>query len=795
MTVRPGIRVGPYEIVAQIGAGGMGEVYRARDPRLGRDVAIKVLPAEFAEDPERLKRFEREARATAALSHPNILDVHDVGTHEGLPYLVEELLEGESLKERLERGRLSVPDALRVACEVAKGLAAAHGKGIVHRDLKPGNVFLASDGRVKVLDFGLAKLVGTVPLGEAETLTRAPTATTEVGSVVGTVAYMAPEQARGMPVDLRTDVFAFGVVLYEMLVGQRPFVGATGTDVVAAILKEEPVPLPGSVPAELAALIEKCLAKVPEERFQHGAEVEAALAEISTGGEVSLRPAMVRSFRRHRWLVAANAAVALVVLAVLLDVGGVRRRLAGAGGTAAIDSLAVLPLENLSGDPEQEYLAAGMHDALITNLGQLAGLKRVIARGSVLRFARTDKPPREIAKELNVGVLVTGAVQRSGNRVRVTAHLIDPVSEAQIWAQSYERVLSDVLSLENEIVAAITKEINLQLRPEEKARLTSARPVNPETYQAYLKAMFHLYKKTPAGYAKGLALLEKSIQENPAEPLPYAGLALAYPILYHGPGGAIPPNEGFPKARAAALKALELDETSAQAHLALAAIKTYHDWDWAGAEREFKRALELNPSLPEAHAHYGWYLLLFARTDEGVAELRRAAELDPLTPVFSAWVGWMYNNHGDNTKAIEWSSKALEIDPNDNDALYVLACALYGTKRFEQAIETAKRLAAVNPDWKFGLAEAYAAAGRKDEALKLIAEMEREDYEKFAAFLFGIHAMLGNKEEAFRALEAAFRYRHIFLPWSFYDGRWFPWNSDPRWQEYRRRLNFPERKG
>jgi TolB-like protein/Flp pilus assembly protein TadD len=788
MTVGPGTRVGPYEIVAQIGAGGMGEVYRARDTRLGRDVAIKVLPAEFAEDPERLKRFEREAKATAALSHPNILDVHDVGTHEGVPYLVEELLEGESLKERLVGEALVVPEAVGIAVQIARGLAAAHEKGIVHRDLKPANVVLTGDGRVKILDFGLAKVVGTVPPGEAETLTQAPTEATEAGRVLGTVAYMAPEQARGIAVDARADVFAFGVVLYEMVAGERPFRGATATDVVAAILKEEPVPLAGGVPVSLAAVIEKCLAKDPEERYGSGREVLAALGGLDVEDAAPLWLSLKRAVRRQPWVVGANAVIALVVLALALGVGGLRGRLLGGAAEGRIDSLAVLPLENLSGDPGQEYLAAGMHDALITNLGQLVGLKRVIARGSVLRFKGTSAPPKEIARELNVSGLITGSVLRSGDRVRVTAQLIDPATQAQVWAHSYEASLRDVLSLENDIVAAITREIRLQVTPEEKKRLATARQVNPETYEAYLNAMFHLYKKTPDGYAKGLALLQEAIDKNPTDPLPYAGLALAYPILYHGPGGTVPPKEGFPRARAAALKALELDDNLAQAHLALAAIESYYDWDWGGAEREFKRALELNPNLPEAHAHYSWYLHLFGRIDEGLAEAKQAAELDPLTPVFTAWVGWMYANLGENDQAVEWARKALELDPNDTDGLYVLECAFEGKRMFEQAIATGKKLAAVNPDWKFGLAESYAAAGRKGEALKLVAEMEREDYRKFGLWLCEIQTILGNKEEALRALAGAFEYHHIFLPWVMLDSRW---KSDPRWQEYRRRLNFP----
>ncbi len=527
MELRPGSHLGPYEIVAAIGAGGMGEVYRARDTRLGRDVAIKVLPAEFAADPERLRRFEREAKATASLSHPNILDVHDVGTFEGVPYLVEELLEGESLKERLEGGALEAGEALGVAIQIARGLAAAHEKNIVHRDLKPANIFLTGEGIVKILDFGLAKLVSRVPLGEAETLTQAPTGVTEFGRVVGTVAYMAPEQARGMAVDQRADVFSFGVVVYEMVAGKRPFVGATATDTVAAILKEEPAALPTSVPGKLAGVIERCLAKEPERRYRSGSEVLAALEAVGGEGAAPLWPALTRAVRRHPWIASANAVAALAVLALALDVGGLRGRLLGGAAASRIDALAVLPLENLSGDPEQGYLAEGMHDALVTGLGQLSGLKRVIARGSVMRFRGSNAPLREVARELKVGALITGTVLRSGDRVRITAHLVDPATEAQLWAKSYERELSDVLALENEVVAAITREIGLQLTPQETARLATARPVNPEAYEAYLKAMYHLYKKTPDGFVKGLALLQEAIDRHPTESLPFAGLALA----------------------------------------------------------------------------------------------------------------------------------------------------------------------------------------------------------------------------------------------------------------------------
>ena len=793
MTVRPGIRVGPYEIVAQIGAGGMGEVYRARDTRLGRDVAIKVLPAEFAEDPERLKRFEREARATAALSHPNILDVHDVGTFEGVPYLVEELLEGESLKERLEPGALGVGEAVRIALEVARGLAAAHGKGIVHRDLKPGNVFLTSDGRVKVLDFGLAKLVGTVPLGEAETLTQAPSATTGFGSVMGTVAYMAPEQARGQPVDMRTDVFAFGVVLYEMLVGKRPFVGSTGTDVVAAILKEEPAPLPASVSPELAAVVTRCLAKEPGERFQHGGEVEAALAEVPSGGAISLWPAVTRSLRRHPLAVGANVVVALVVLAMLLDIGGLRRRLVGGGGAVPIDSLAVLPLENLSGDPEQEYLAAGMHDALITNLGQLAGLKRVIARGSVLRFAKTDKPPREIAKELNVGALVTGAVQRSGNRVRVTAHLIDPASEAQIWGQSYERALSDVLSLENEIVAAITKEIRLQLRPEERARLTSAKPVDPEAYEACLKGRFHYYKLSREELDVAESYFKLALERDPRYALAYQGLAGVW--FSRTDAGFMPPGEAIPNAKAAALKALELDNSLAEAHVTQANLRIL-DWDWSGAGKDFRRALELNPGSAEAHFMYADYLIHVGRTAEWQTEDRRAMELDPLNFFWQAFYGWHLVYERKYDEAIAQLEKVAAAQPDFSSARLGLWNAYFKKGADREALAQAKEFFRILGDREVvnaldtGWASGGYRAAMKVAGEKLAARSERTHVS--AVRIARVFAHAGENGRALDFLEKAYE-RHETPLYHIAIGReWDALRPNPRFHELLSHMNLRE---
>jgi TolB-like protein len=783
MPLTAGARLGPYEVVAQIGSGGMGEVYRARDTRLGRDVAIKVLPAEFAADPERLKRFEREAKATATLSHPNILAVHDVGTHEGAPYLVEELLEGQSLKERIGRGPIPVREAVELAAQIAHGLAAAHGKNIVHRDLKPENVFVTKDGIVKILDFGLAKLVEGVPIGEADTLTHAPTGATEAGRVLGTVAYMAPEQARGMAVDQRTDIFAFGVVLYEMVTGERPFRGATATDTVAAIIKDDPPPLPASVPGALRALIERCLAKDPAHRYQRGGEVQAALEAVRPGEGVVPWPRWQQLLRRRPWLMAANVAAALVVLALALDLGGVRGRLLGGAAAGRIDSLAVLPLENLSGDPEQEYLAAGMHDALVTNLGQLAGLKRVIARGSVLRYKGTSAPPKEIARELNVSGLITGAVLRSGDRVRVTAQLVDPATQAQVWAHSYEASLRDVLALENDIVAAITREIKLQLTPQQKARLATARPVNPEAYEACLKGRFHWYKLSREELDTAERYFKLALEKEPDCALAHEGMAIVW--MSRTDAGFLSPGEAMPRAKAAALRALEVDDTLAEAHVTLANLKVM-DWDWSTADREFRRAIELNPNSAEAHFMYSDFLITLRRTEEWRAEIRRTLELDPLNFFWQCFYGWhlVYERRYD--EAVVQLKKVLAAEPDFSSAHMGLWGAFYKKGVYADALAEAKKFFAVLGDREVvdALDEGWTRAGYHG-AMRLAGEKlaARSDRTHVSAVRIArVFAHAGENERALDFLEKAYERHesplyHIGVGWD-----WDAIRSDPRFQ-------------
>ncbi len=428
--MEPGARLGPYEILALIGAGGMGEVWRARDTRLDREVAIKVLPGEFFENKERRDRFEREAKLLAALNHPNIATIHSFEEVSGRHLLVQELVQGETLSARLAGGAIPSDEVLRLGHQLADALAHAHDHGVVHRDFKSANVTLTPEGRAKVLDFGLAKRLSAKETDEATTLSRATL--TEAGTIAGTPAYMAPEQLRGLPADARSDVWALGVVLYELAAGKRPFQGNTGFELSSAIFSQAPPPLPSAISRALQAVIERCLAKEAAGRYQRGSEVRAALEAVELGQVPSAWPAVRNSLRRRSALVFAAAALAAVALLVGLDAFGLRSRFFGAGAMAGIDSLAVLPLENVSGDPEQRYLADGMHDALITDLSRLTGLKRVVARGSVLRFRGTTASLRSVAQELKVAGLITGAVLKSGDRIRVTAQLINPKTEAQV---------------------------------------------------------------------------------------------------------------------------------------------------------------------------------------------------------------------------------------------------------------------------------------------------------------------------------------------------------------------------
>ncbi len=801
MSLTAGARLGPYEIVAPIGAGGMGEVYRARDTRLGRDVAIKVLPAGFAEDPERLRRFELEARAVATLNHPNILAIHDVGTHEGLPYIITELLEGESLRERLRGGPLPVRKAVEVAVQIAHGLAAAHGKGIVHRDVKPGNLFVTNDGQVKILDFGIAKVgrAGSDADPYGTTLDAAPS--TDSGAVLGTMGYLAPEQLKGARADARSDIFSFGCVLYEMLAGRSPFLRGTGAETVSAILGEDPAPLAGSgrpVAPALQEIVHRCLEKRPEDRFSSAHDLALALRAFS-GSADTPAPVPVGSARRSGlagplpWALAAAVLAAVVAALAWRDVGGVRSRLLGAGPARSV-KLAVLPLANLSGDPEQEYLSDGLTQELITQLGRLhPETLSVIARTSVMRYKKTDKTVDQIGRELGVEYLLEGSARREGSRIRISAELIRAADQAQLWADSFERDLSGVLALETDVARKVAGALALKLLPSELSRVASVRAVNPDAYEAYLKGLHHWYTLTPGDLDAALGYFQLALAKDPDYALAHVGVALVW--LGRAQMGIASPAEATPRGKAAIASALQLDDTLPEAHFTLAAIRAWVDWDWPGAEAEFRRTIELNPSYPDALAYYSHLLMTLGRPDEAMRQARRALEVDPLNPLFHSLyaVDFMFVRKWD--EAIAQARTAAATAPTDPVAHAALwyAFSSKGMRR-EAAAEARIALkltyddAAVDTALGAGIAESgYAGAVRR--AADALALRFRASYAN-PTDVASLYLDAGETDRAMDWLEKGFEVHDQNMPYlgmGYYDRI----RAHPRFQALLRKMNLP----
>jgi TolB-like protein/predicted Ser/Thr protein kinase len=595
--LNPGTTLGHFRITGRLGAGGMGEVYRARDERLDREVAIKMLPAEVAEDPERLARFEREAKALAKLSHANILQIFEFGEDRGITFAVTELLEGETLRGRLGQGVLPWREAVETAAAVAEGLAAAHQAGIVHRDLKPENVFLTEDGRVKVLDFGLAK-VQQGPVAEQDTLTSPPPGTL-AGTVLGTVGYMAPEQVRGEPADHRSDVFALGCVLHEMLTGRSPFRRETAVETMTAILREEPPEVALSAvetTPELNRVLGRCLEKQPSQRFQSASDLAFALRSL-------LAPAPSTK---------ADAAA------------GKRRSADGR------PSVAVLPFANLSADAEQEYFCGGMAEEIINALTQVSGL-RVVARTSAFAFKGKQLDVREIGGALGVATVLEGSVRRAGRRLRITAQLVDVADGCDVWSRRFDREIDDVFAIQEEIALALVGALRVSLRKEERGSLLKRVTEDPEAYAMYLKGLFFAHAYSEDGFQRALQCFEEAIGLDPTCAAAYAGVGQCYKELAHL--SYLPSAEGYRKAKAAVERALELDVTLGEAHAALGSLKFLADWQFTEADADLRTALALSPASVDVHALYAQYLMLTCRFEEAIALAHRAIRLDPISPL------------------------------------------------------------------------------------------------------------------------------------------------------------------
>jgi eukaryotic-like serine/threonine-protein kinase len=790
-----GKRLGHYEIVSLLGEGGMGAVYLARDTKLGRKIALKLLPSYFTSDADRLQRFEQEACAASALNHPNILTIYEIGETDGTNFIATEFIEGMTLRELMAGAPMKFGEVLNVAEQVASALAAAHEAGIIHRDVKPENIMVRRDALVKVLDFGLAKLMKPQVTG-TEARTRAMVKTSS-GVVMGTVHYMSPEQSRGLPVDARTDIWSFGVVLYEMLARGAPFAGETHSDVVAAILKSEPPGLDDDareVPRELERIVNKCLEKDRERRYSSVGELLVDLRNLKE--DLDLTPARVatsqerrrRPLLSRRWL----AISALVMLMVAALIYLLLFRGAPTAVSHEIKSIAVLPLENLSGDPSQEYFADGMTEALISNLAQIRALSRVISRTSVMRYKGSRKSLQEIARELNVDAVIEGTVQRSGGRVRVTARLIPAATDSPLWARDYERDLSDVLKLQSDLARTVAEEIRIRVTPEERERLAAARNINPQAHEAYLLGRY-LSRTNEEDLRQAIGHFERAIQLAPDYAAAYAGLSNAW--MRRGVFGAKNRKEVMPLARVAASKAVALDPQLPEAHVALGFVKTL-DWDWAGAEQEIAHALELDPNSAEAHERFADLLMALERHDEAIREIKRAEQLDPLSSNIQSRYGRVLYRARKYEEAVPHLQRAIDLDPNPGNSMpyWVLGELYTQMSRYDDAIASFKKSQSHGGSplaSSIGIAGVYARIGRQKEARRMLAGLKATtDPVSFSdAPVARAYAALGDKDEAFRMLFRQVEERNNVATYVKADPPFDSLHSDPRWKELLTRMN------
>ncbi len=777
-------------------------------------MALKFLRVALTTKKERLMRFEREAHAVSGLNHPNILTIYEIAHDQGHDFIVTEFIDGEPLQQMLERGRLTTLDILDIASQVASALAAAHAAGIVHRDIKPDNIMVRQDRLVKVLDFGLAKLndpeggrQGTPEVTQSIQMTRP-------GLVVGTPAFMSPEQARGLTVDARTDIWSLGVVLYSMVTGKAAFDGDTPSDLIAAILTTEPAPLLESVPdtpPELSRIVSTALRKSVDERYQamqdlaldlkalkqrleFDAELERTGARpaksttqvtpATTQPTPSARPApaVVTRPPRRMWLLTSAALVAAVAVGY-----GAYARFWPASGAAGITSLAVLPLKNVSNDPEQDYLSDGITESLINRLSQLPGVK-VIANSSSSTYKGKDVSPKDVGKALDVTGVLAGRVSRLGDSLTISVELIDARDQTLAWGERYVRKTADMMQVQADVSREIAETLRVHLTAGQERQLTTKETVNSEAYQLLLKGRFHRSKGGTDDRTRAAEYFRQAIAIDPRYALAHAELSDIYRSLIGS--GTLAPSEFQPKAEEAALKSLELDEQLAEGHYALANLRTYA-WQWAEAEKSYKRAIELNPNLALARRWYASYLRLMSRHELAIAEIERARALDPLSPGLNATVGYLLYNARRYDDAIASLTRTLELDRNYPYTHLFLGFAYAAKERHGDAIAAVQQaitLGLDTPSTQIVLGSTYAGAGKRAEAEAILKQLETGRVNVSPGELALLHAALGDKERALASLEKAYAARDLQLQYLGVHPGYDPLRADPRFQDLVKRI-------